>query len=151
MRRSVLLADAGLVIGSMSQDSLEDILEDALSELVDEIKIEKDALPILMCDRIKVAQVIRNILQNAIEHGGAKKIEIRVEDDAKGKYILFKNDGKPIPDEQHHKIFTEGFTTKKDGGMGLGIVKKIVEAHGWTISLDKEQPTCFRIFIPNSS
>ncbi|MHA1481761.1 MAG: ATP-binding protein, partial [Candidatus Thorarchaeota archaeon] len=88
---------------------------------------------------------------NAIDHGDAKQIEIRVEDDIKGKHILFINDGKPIPDVHHHKIFAEGFTTKKDGGIGLGIVKKIVDAHGWIISLDKEQPTCFRIFIPYAS
>ncbi|MHA1929596.1 MAG: PAS domain S-box protein [Candidatus Thorarchaeota archaeon] len=151
MSRSVLLADAGLIIGDMSEYSLDEIIVDALSEMIiDEIKIEKDALPNVKCDRMKVTQVVRNILQNAIEHGDAKKIEIRVQENTEGRYILIKNDGTPIPDEQHQKIFREGFTTKKGGGIGLGIVRKIVEAHGWTITLDKGEPTCFRIYIPSS-
>jgi len=152
MSRSVLLADAGLIIGNMSHNSLDRIVDGVISEVLpDEVHIEKDTLPFVMCDRLKVAQVFRNILKNAIEHGSARKIEIRSIDNIERKCILIKNDGEPISEAHHDKIFIEGFTTKKDGGIGLGIVKKIVEAHDWSISLDRGVPTCFRIFIPNSN
>ena len=35
--------------------------------------------------------------------------------------------------------------------MGLGIVRKVVESHGWSIKLDPVEMPTFRIFIPQSS
>ncbi|MCK5305435.1 MAG: HAMP domain-containing histidine kinase [Candidatus Heimdallarchaeota archaeon] len=50
------------------------------------------------------------------------------------------------------KVFDRGYSTKKGStGLGLSIVKKIIEGHGWTISIDtKKNRTNFRITIPKN-
>ncbi|MHA2231608.1 MAG: ATP-binding protein, partial [Candidatus Hodarchaeales archaeon] len=58
------------------------------------------------------------------------------------------NDGTPIPALHRSQIFRRGFTTKKGGGMGLSIVKKLIEAHDWKITLEDGPETTFRIWIP---
>ncbi|MHA2232122.1 MAG: ATP-binding protein, partial [Candidatus Hodarchaeales archaeon] len=61
-------------------------------------------------------------------------------------------DGTPIPDENRAKIFQRGFTTKEDGGgLGLTIVKKLIEAHGWQIAFEETPETTFSIHIPADS
>lgn len=45
-------------------------------------------------------------------------------------------DGSAIPDEKKDQIFETGFTTNRQGtGFGLAIIKRIVNAHGWSISV----------------
>jgi signal transduction histidine kinase len=63
--------------------------------------------------------------------------------------IQVTNDGKIIPEIQRSKIFLRGFTTSKSGqGYGLAIVKRLVEAHGWTITLLNGKEITFEIEIP---
>jgi len=51
-----------------------------------------------------------------------------------GFYV--EDDGPGIPEEKREDVFDSGFTTNRDGtGFGLAIVKEIVEAHGWTVSV----------------
>jgi signal transduction histidine kinase len=103
-----------------------------------------------VCDKEKVIQIVQNILLNAVEHGTPANVEVFAEDSDEGVSIIFRNDGKIIPEEHRLKLFERGFTTKKaSGGLGLSIVQKLVEAHGWTIQLDKSQNTSFRISIPS--
>jgi predicted ATPase/signal transduction histidine kinase len=73
-----------------------------------------------------VAQLITNLLINAISHGfnqrtvGRVKISLRVNND-KVK-MTFKDNGQGIPDDIIHKIFEPFYTTKRgDGGSGLGL------------------------------
>ncbi len=64
--------------------------------------------------------------------------------------ILIINDGVPIPPKIQERIFDYGFTTLKDSmGLGLSIVRKIIEAHGWFISVQSHhEQTFFQISIP---
>ena len=66
-------------------------------------------------------------------------------------HILVINDGEPIPIRIQEKIFDYGFTTiSKNMGLGLSIVKKIIEPHGWYISVQSsQQKTYFQISIPS--
>jgi signal transduction histidine kinase len=84
-----------------------------------------------------------------VEHGAPSKIEVLSEFSDIGVSIIFRNDGKIIPDKFRSKLFERGFTTKEEsGGLGLSIVRKLVDAHGWTIQIDETQNTSFRINIP---
>jgi signal transduction histidine kinase len=70
----------------------------------------------------------------------------------KGKIVIsISNDGILINEKLIEKVFDRGYSTKKvSTGLGLSIVKKIVEGHGWDISIDtKEKLTNFRITIPS--
>jgi PAS domain S-box-containing protein len=89
----------------------------------------------LLADEIRLGQVFENLLRNAIEHGGETvTISIGLLDDETGFYVA--NDGDPIPEDKKGQIFETGFTTNTQGtGFGLAIIKRIVDAHGWHISV----------------
>ncbi len=54
--------------------------------------------------------------------------------------FFIEDDGGGIPKEEYDDIFSHGYTTNDDGtGFGLSIVEDVVEAHGWTISIDESQ------------
>jgi signal transduction histidine kinase len=75
--------------------------------------------------------VIENLCKNAIDalHGEGE-IEISLADFTQVVYIDIKDTGKGIPKSMFHTIFRPGVTTKKKGwGLGLSLVKRIVEEY----------------------
>jgi len=103
-----------------------------------EIRTDFDAeLPSQALDRDRIKQVIMNLITNALEASPPGKtvwICTRKEND---EAVLELSDGGcGIREEDREKVFEPFFSTKKEGtGLGLPIVKKIVEAHGGSISL----------------
>lgn len=95
---------------------------------------------------------LKNVIHNAIqasEYDENVLIEIKTE----GKEIVFSvhDKGKGISDELKQKIFEPFFTTKAGGtGLGLAVVKSIVEAHRGTVEARDEVPQglCIDIRIP---
>jgi len=95
---------------------------------------------------------LKNVIHNAIqasEYDENVLIEIKTE----GKEIVFSvhDKGKGISDELKQKIFEPFFTTKAGGtGLGLAVVKSIVEAHRGTVEVRDEVPQglCIDIRIP---
>ncbi len=148
--RSVVLADAGLVIEKTDNVELDALVVEVADTVVPKnIKLIKTKLPEVMGDAQKISQVFTNLISNAVEHGAPKCIEVKCEKSENGLSVLISNDGTPIPEDSRDKVFKRGYSTKKRGsGLGLSIVRKIVEAHGWEISLEVEPQTTFRIFIP---
>lgn len=89
----------------------------------------------LDCSRIK--QVLMNVLCNAIQASpSGEVIWVKVHEE-KGRVIIEVMDqGCGIPNDQLSKVFEPFFSTKKGGtGLGLPIVKKIIEAHGGSVRL----------------
>lgn len=82
-------------------------------------------------DRSRLGQLLENLLANAVEHGG-ENVTVRVGDLSDGFYVA--DDGVGIPKEEREEIFEAGYSTAEEGtGLGLLIVKQIVDAHGWEI------------------
>ncbi|MFD8710056.1 ATP-binding protein [Streptomyces anulatus] len=102
-------------------------------------------LPDLWADPDKVDQVLGNLLENAVRHGeGTVTIEIAPApapgaDDETGTAVTVSDEGPGIPEESMGRVFTRFWRGSKRGGTGLGlyIVKGIVEAHGGTITVDR--------------
>ncbi|OSC73200.1 PAS domain-containing sensor histidine kinase, partial [Streptomyces sp. BF-3] len=82
---------------------------------------------------------------NAVRHGeGTVTIEIAPApapgaDDEMGTAVTVSDEGPGIPEESMSRVFTRFWRGSKRGGTGLGlyIVKGIVEAHGGTITVDR--------------
>ncbi|MGY5878852.1 MAG: PAS domain S-box protein [Candidatus Thorarchaeota archaeon] len=151
---SVALADAGLTVEEnlveVDLDHLVRVVaESAVPELIEYIQ---DPLPVLRADEMKVTQVFRNLLDNAVKHGQPSKIEVKYEERNGTFCIMIRNDGKEIPEAIRSKLFLKGFTTSKSGqGFGLTIVKRIVEAHDWKIQFSSSGLTTFELIIPKQT
>ncbi|MFB6304138.1 MAG: ATP-binding protein [Haloferacaceae archaeon] len=82
-------------------------------------------------DPSRLGQLLENLMRNAVEHGG-EDVTVTVGDCDGGFYVA--DDGPGIPDGERDRVFDPGYTTSADGtGIGLNIVREIVEAHGWEI------------------
>jgi signal transduction histidine kinase len=85
-------------------------------------------------DQDRLRHVFENLFRNAIDHGGTD-VNIRVGRINQDMFYV-EDDGTGIPAERHDDIFEPGFSSATGGtGFGLTIVKRMVEAHGWTISV----------------
>lgn len=147
---SVALAEAGVIIGVRESVNLEQLIREvALTSIPDEIQLKLGDLPTLNCDRAKMVQVMQNLMQNAYEHGRATTITVSSRKEVDGLSLSIVNDGLPIPEAYYNMFFKKEFSTKDKGGLGLSIIKSIVNAHGWKISLENTNPTTISIQIPS--
>lgn len=95
--------------------------------------------------------VFTNLLDNS-RHHGATRVQIDVARNGEWIEIGVSDDGTGIPAANRDQIFAPFFTTRRDAGgtgLGLGIVKSILDAHNGHIELaDTETATKFIISIP---
>ena len=95
---------------------------------------------------------LKNVIQNAIQASEFDK-KVLIEIKTEGKELVFSvhDKGKGISNELKEKIFEPFFTTKAGGtGLGLAVVKSIIEAHRGTVEAKDEVPhgLCVNIRIP---
>ncbi|MFQ5977896.1 MAG: PAS domain S-box protein [Candidatus Heimdallarchaeota archaeon] len=152
LERSVALAEAGKVIEKIDRVDLAELMRTvAESTIPESIAFTLESLPAVVGDREKLAQAFQNLLENAVSHGKPNRIIVRCQEAMHGMDLVITNDGTPIPEEHWAKIFRRGFSTKEGRtGLGLVIVQKVIEAHGWQIQLDAASQTTFRIVIPHA-
>ncbi|MHC1682682.1 MAG: sensor histidine kinase [Clostridiaceae bacterium] len=126
------------------------------NEIEMELEIKSD-LQHLKMEPWDFCRVIGNIIDNAIFVLKLKPdnryILVEFAEDLQDIKINISNNGYRIPEEIIENIFKEGFTTKGDkgDGMGLNIVKEIVEEFYGTVSvISDEQRTTFEIVLPKN-
>ncbi len=124
---------------------IEDIIEKNINFLTSQLaekghRIERHYtpdLPKIHADAEMLYQAFLNILINAMEampDGGTIRVKTSAEND--NIVIVFEDEGTGIPEEVLHKIWDPFFSTKATGtGLGLGIVKSIIEAHNGMIRI----------------
>ena len=97
-----------------------------------ELSVEGE-LGVVACDRSRLQQVLENLFRNARDHA-SEDVTVKIGRTEEGFYV--EDDGPGIPEREREDVFESRFTTAADGtGFGLTIVRRIVEAHGWTVDV----------------
>ncbi len=90
-----------------------------------------------------LTSVFDNLLNNALVHAGTQVVRIHVQAGAEGEQeVRVADEGVGIPDDVKPKIWQEGYKHGKGGqsGLGLYIVKKVMERYGGTATVEDNQP-----------
>ena len=128
---------------------IEDVVEKNLSFLSGRLQesgvfVEKhfqQGLPKILADSDMLYQAFLNILINSFQAmNDTGKISIELFHKTDNVVILFQDTGPGIKEEDLEKIWTPFFTTKDSGtGLGLGVVKNIIDAHGGSIEMTNRE------------
>jgi signal transduction histidine kinase len=110
------------------------------------------SLPAMALDVPRVKQMLLNLITNAVQASlEGEHVLVRTRPGNPGVVLEVVDDGSGIANEHHESIFHPFFSTKKGGtGLGLDIVKKIVETHGGEISFhpNTEKGVTFTVRFP---
>ncbi len=124
------------------------------------ITVDIDNLPIIVADEDKVDQILTNLTSNAIKYspeGG--KVTIKGSYDDGRVLIAVSDEGIGIPKEHLSKVFdrfhrVDNRDTREVGGTGIGLflVKHLVDAHGGEVWIDSEvgKGTTFTFSLPKT-
>ena len=125
-----------------------------LTEKIDFIISTELKTYVVLIDKEQWIQVMNNLLKNAIQACGGienAKITIQIKAHKQGFIIEISDTGCGMDADKLSKVFTPYFTTKSSGsGIGLSIVKQIVENHGGQITCDSKegQGSTFAVMVP---
>lgn len=167
-----LLSDLAMLAktGAVEMDATEVVLSEVVSEVVyeqEDLLAERNILvnvarelPTVLCNQNRVKQIFTNLIRNAAKHGcrdrdGRITISHRLDGELPSMATIVVHDNGPgIPAEMREMIFEAGqrlTNSDPDGtGMGLAIVKKIVDHYGGSIYVDPSCPdgTAFVFSLP---
>jgi two-component system phosphate regulon sensor histidine kinase PhoR len=117
-----------------------------------------DDLPLVYADRNRFGQVLSNLVSNANKYTPDKgKIEVTAVREGEFVTVTVRDDGLGISETDQARLFTQFFRSEDDQvrqqtgwGLGLSIVKKMVEAQGGTIACVSEyrQGSAFSFTVP---
>ncbi len=125
----------------------------------------QDALPLVLCDRTMVEQVLLNLARNAMQamdqaQASEPWLLIQVRRAGSGErhtgpkaWVEFSvtDCGPGIPEPVAQQLFTPFYTTKAEGmGLGLSLCRTVVEQHGGFLGFEPNRPqgTIFRFTLP---
>nr|MDO8079392.1 PAS domain S-box protein [Candidatus Freyarchaeota archaeon] len=139
------------------ETSLRQLIIDTLSTITipEKVKVSieiGERFPRLMVDQAMMRRVLVNLITNALQampSGG--QLTIRGSKRADAALINVEDTGVGIPEENLSKLFEPLFTTKSKGqGLGLAVCKRLVEAHGGSITVESKvgRGSTFTVKIP---
>ncbi|MBI4620146.1 MAG: PAS domain S-box protein [Desulfobacterales bacterium] len=147
------LSKVGRVVGAFEKVDTSKIIEELtgrVQHLLEEKKIElllRNHFPIVYCDRNRILQVFENLISNSIKFmGDAESPVIEIGHTDKGEVYEFyvRDNGIGIEKKYHEKIFIifqrlQDLEGVEGTGVGLAIIKRIVENHGGNIWVGSEK------------
>ena len=160
-----MLDFASLSSISMIEQDLNVLIENSLLLLKPEfehygVEIEKDFSKegiSLLADKVRMEQVFINLFTNAVHampQGGKLSVKTFVEQypgtEEDKIFVIIEDSGAGIPEEIINKVFEPFFTTRYDkggSGLGLSIVKSIIETHRGRITIENCKEGGARILI----
>ncbi len=121
-----------------------------------EFSIDVDNDLDVIADSALLRQAIANLVDNAVQSyiGRVALVEIKVSSVDGDIEIKISDHGSGIPLDEQEKIFTPFFSSRPSGtGLGLPLVKKIIDLHSGCLTLESEleRGTCFTISLPKQA
>ena len=164
-----LLAVTRIEEGRMKLNTQPQLVEEMVSEALQHISRKRsehniavhhqDELLLAKCDARLIVQVIINLVDNAIKYTPVgSHIEIATRGDNGCAVVTVADDGPGISDDEKERIFQMFYTgsnpiadSRRSLGLGLGLCKSIIAAHGGVISVADNQPkgTVFTFTVPS--
>jgi signal transduction histidine kinase len=134
-------------------DTVLTLYQNVLNRGVELTKVYDPDIPEIECYPDELNQIWINLIQNSIHAMDSNgKLTILIKREISNLKVDIIDSGKGIPKDVQEKIFDPFFTTKPAGegsGLGLGIVKKILEKHEGIIQFQSEPGnTIFTILLP---
>jgi signal transduction histidine kinase len=103
------------------------------------IKIVNDCQGLEVTADSLLKQLFYNFLDNSLKYGEkVTQIRLHFTKEGDGARLFYEDNGVGISEANKPKLFHEGFTTGKSTGLGLFLIKKMVEVYGWTITEEGE-------------
>jgi signal transduction histidine kinase len=142
------LSRIGRIVNPPEAVPFADLVSEALSQASEKIWSRSmdlsvgEKMPTVMVDRMRIVEVLVNLIENSIKYIGDQptpKIEIGFRQEDKAFFI--KDNGIGIDSSQHGKVFELFYKmdSKSEGtGVGLAIVKRIIEVHGGRVWIESE-------------
>jgi signal transduction histidine kinase len=133
---------AEVSLGDLAREAVE-LAQGQLMARQVEVRIEAH-LPVVFVDRVRMVEVLQNLIVNAIKFMGNQEqplIEIGLKKGNGQNAFFVRDNGIGIPREYHQKIFGlfDKLDSRSEGtGIGLALVKRIVEVHGGKIWVESE-------------
>jgi PAS domain S-box-containing protein len=150
LRDLLEISTIGRIINQSEPVDMNLLLDDVLAQLAGPLKNHNIAvtvqpgLPTVLCDRRRMAEVLQNLLENAINYMGDQaepQILFGMREEA-GENIFFVQDNGIGIDEKYHQIIFGLFNkldAESDGtGIGLALVKRVIEVHGGRVWVESE-------------
>ncbi|GAA0715786.1 PAS domain-containing sensor histidine kinase [Paraclostridium ghonii] len=159
--------DLGILTGNFNNYNIISIIEDVTLSVVEyaaskDINIQFDTYEeeqIIKCDASMIERVILNLLSNAIKFSNKNSnIYVNLTIDDNWIKIIVRDEGIGISKENQEIIFDKfiqidkSFTRENEGsGIGLSIVRSILNLHEGTISVESDlnKGSSFKVFLPN--
>ena len=147
--RTLTLARSGHVISDTEAVDLTELVDSCWEAVpTADATLENEATVVIDADPDRLRHLFENLFRNSVEHGSTGSqsqsgdtvervdadLTIRVGELTEGFYVA--DNGSGIPPAKRDAVLDEGYTTTDgEGGLGLAIVQRIVEAHGWEIDV----------------
>jgi signal transduction histidine kinase len=94
-----------------------------------------DGLGSVEADEDRLRQALENLFCNALDHAG-RRVAVTVSPLTDAPGFAVEDDGPGVPADEREDVFDHGYSSDDAGtGFGLSIVRTVVEAHGWEVSL----------------
>jgi len=139
---------AGRVVAELNTVDVSTLLAEVIDTLSPPpgfiIQVEP-GMPTFLAEQLPLEQVFANLISNAIKHHHQAQGQVTISVQDRGDFYEFAvaDDGPGIPPQYHEKVFAifqtlEARDTVESTGIGLSLVKKIVESKGGTIRLESQ-------------
>jgi signal transduction histidine kinase len=135
-----------------------DLYREVAEERRIQVRVDQTAPAPTRVDAVRLGQAVNNLLDNALKYtpeGGNVILAVRPRPD--GAELEVRDDGPGIPEAEREAVFgrlfrSDASRSQRGFGLGLSMVKAIVEAHGGTVraTAAPEGGACLRVHLPSS-